>query len=206
MERLVFSTEDSEKIDKYKAGLDLNSPDSVSIFGTALQQKMAGLSSRLLKNTVKQNVTKANELMEKINSFAKETECKKGISLFKKKSKPVSLSDLDIIENDLKLSQAKFLKDIALYQKFNDENEENIHELELLICAGEEKKSEEPSALCIEQFEKKLYDMKTTHTVALQTREQLKIMTRSEAETADKIRSIVVNTIPILRMHQNLTA
>lgn len=205
MERLAFSTEDSEKIDKYKNSLDLNSSDSISIFGTALQQKMANLSNRLLKNTVKQDIENSNELIEKINSLARETEGKKGFSLFKKKYKPVSLSDLDLIENELKMSQAKFLKDVALYKNFNDENEENLHELELLIQAGEEKKLEEPQATCIQQFEQKLYDMKTTHTVALQTREQLKIMTKSEAETADKIRSIVVNTIPILRMHQNLT-
>lgn len=103
------------------------------------------------------------------------------------------------------MAQVKFLKDVALYDRFNAENEENLRELELLIRAGEEKKMENPDAAYIQQFEKKLSDMKISHTVALQTREQLKIMSKSEAETADKIRSIVVNTIPIIRMQQNLT-
>lgn len=68
MERLDFSTEESEKIEKYKESLSLDSPESISIFGTALQQKMANLSDRLLKNTAKQDIDHANELIEKINN------------------------------------------------------------------------------------------------------------------------------------------
>lgn len=205
MERLDFSTEESEKIEKYKESLSLDSPESISIFGTALQQKMANLSDRLLKNTAKQDIDHANELIEKINNAIGESSRKKPKGLFRKKEKPIELKDIDLIENDLKMAQVKFLKDVALYDRFNAENEENLRELELLIRAGEEKKMENPDAAYIQQFEKKLSDMKISHTVALQTREQLKIMSKSEAETADKIRSIVVNTIPIIRMQQNLT-
>lgn len=68
------------------------------------------------------------------------------------------------------MAQVKFLKDVALYDRFNAENEENLRELELLIRAGEEKKMENPDAAYIQQFEKKLSDMKISHTVALQTR------------------------------------
>lgn len=210
MEEETFTKEELERIKRYKAQLSLDSPESISLFGTALQQKMADLSDQMLKNSTKKDLEEVSELLQQINDEISSLNKKKsGFSLFRKKEKrPSYITNLDETENKLKMAQAKFLKDIALIDQFEKINEENRHELSLLIRAGDEimayeaAKPDKKKSGYINQFEKKLNDLKVTHTVSMQNAEQFRIQKENELAVADKIRSCVVNTIPLIRSIQ----
>jgi uncharacterized protein YaaN involved in tellurite resistance len=49
----------------------------------------------------------------------------------------------------------------------------------------------------IDRFEKKLYDLELTRTVALQTAPQIRLVQGSDTVMAEKIQSTLVNTIPL---------
>ena len=114
------------------------------------------------------------------------------------------------------------LKDIELLDRMYELNLNYYKELTMYILAGKkklkevrenelpalQKKAEESGlpedaqaardlAEQCDRFEKKLYDLQLTRTVAMQTGPQIRMIQASDQVMAEKIQSTIVNTIPL---------
>ena len=126
------------------------------------------------------------------------------------------------IKNALEERQVLLMKDSAMLDRMYELNLNYFRELTMYIVAGQQKLEEvkatdlaelqakaEASGLpedaqaakdlatqC-ERFEKKLYDLELTRTVAMQTAPQIRMVQASDNLMAEKIQSTIVNTIPL---------
>lgn len=118
--------------------------------------------------------------------------------------------------------QMVLLKDVAMLDKMYEENLDYFKQLTLYIIAGKRKleeaktvelpkllaKAEETGlqedsqaardySAMIERFEKKIYDLELTRTIAMQMAPQIRLIQSNDTVMAEKIQSTLVNTIPL---------
>ncbi len=131
-------------------------------------------------------------------------------------------SNVEVISGELEKHQQTLLKDIAMLDQMYDLNLSYFKELSMYILAGKKKLQEvregqlkdlqtraqqsglpedaqaakDLAAQC-ERFEKKLYDLELTRTIALQTAPQIRMVQSSDTMMAEKIQTTLVNTIPL---------
>lgn len=129
---------------------------------------------------------------------------------------------IDNIEGKLDEARMEMLKDIGMFDVLYEKNLEYFKQLQLFIVAGEEKikelnektipalrkeaeNSEDPMNAqivrdfenTVAQFEKKVYDLKTSKTIALQMAPQIKLIQNNDKILADKIQTAITETIPL---------
>jgi uncharacterized protein YaaN involved in tellurite resistance len=130
--------------------------------------------------------------------------------------------NVEKISSVLETHQMQLMKDVAMLDKMYDLNLAYFKELSMYILAGKKRleevratelaelidkanKSSLPEdaqaakdleALC-ERFEKKIYDLELTRTIAMQTAPQIRLVQSSDSLMIEKIQSTVVNTIPL---------
>ena len=126
------------------------------------------------------------------------------------------------IKNELEKRQVQLMKDSALMDRMYEMNLNYFKELTMYILAGKEKLQQvrttelqelkdkaaasglpeeaqlarDLAGLC-DRFEKKLYDLEVTRSIALQTGPQIRMVQASNTVMAEKIQSTIVNTIPL---------
>lgn len=126
------------------------------------------------------------------------------------------------IAKQLQDHQIALLKDVAMLDKMYELNEQNFKELSMYILAGKEKleqarnvelpaliakaeasglpedsqRANDFANLC-DRFEKKIYDLELTRTVAIQMAPQIRLIQNNDTVMAEKIQSTIVNTIPL---------
>ena len=131
-------------------------------------------------------------------------------------------TNVTAIKEALEERQVQLMKDSAMLDKMYDLNLNYFRELTMYLVAGQkkldqvrstelmelEKKAKESGlaedaqaardlASQCERFEKKLYDLSLTRTVAMQTAPQIRMVQSSDNMMAEKIQSTIVNTIPL---------
>lgn len=131
-------------------------------------------------------------------------------------------ANIDRIVGAMENHQITLLKDIAVLDKMYDLNLNYFRELTMYILAGKKKleeakntelpelvKKAEQSGLPedtqaakdfaaqIDRFEKKIYDLELTRTVALQMAPQIRLIQNNNMAMSEKIQSTLVNTIPL---------
>ena len=131
-------------------------------------------------------------------------------------------SNVEKITHTLEKHQVTLLKDIAMLDQMYELNMSNYKELTLYILAGKKKlekaKNEElPKLVSIAQasnlpedsqkandyasmvnrFEKKLHDLELTRIIAIQMAPQIRLVQNNDTLLAEKIQSVIVNTIPL---------
>lgn len=130
--------------------------------------------------------------------------------------------NVKIISDELQKRQVVLMKDIDILDKLYDLNLKYFKELSVYIIAGKKKLEEvrtgalaeaqkkaeatgaqedvqyakDLAAQC-DRFEKKLYDLELTKTIALQTGPQIRMVQSSDTAMAEKIQSTILNTIPL---------
>ena len=129
---------------------------------------------------------------------------------------------IDKIQGQLENARMELLKDIGVFDKLYEKNVAYFNELQLYIVAGEEKIEELrqeviPSLLeqaktsgdpmasqvvndfqeTVNRFEKKVHDLKTSKTVAIQTAPQIKLIQNNDKLLVDKVSDAITNTIPL---------
>lgn len=134
----------------------------------------------------------------------------------------VMQSQIDKIQAQLENSRMELLKDIGIFDKLYEKNLDYFNELNLYIVAGEEKikelrdqvlpqlfqeaeQSADTMALQVvrdfqdnvNRFEKKIFDLKTSKTVAIQTAPQIKLIQNNDKLLVDKVTDAINNTIPL---------
>ncbi len=130
--------------------------------------------------------------------------------------------NVDKIAQTLEDHQVQLIKDIAILDKMYELNLTYYKELTMYILAGKKRLQDvravelaelnakaEASGLAedaqaakdldekCERFEKRLYDLELTRTVALQTAPQIRLVQDSNEVMVEKIQSTLVNTIPL---------
>ena len=131
-------------------------------------------------------------------------------------------TNVQTISNELEKHQVTLLKDVEVLDKMYDLNLNYYKELTMYILAGKKKLEEERATTLVElqkkaeasglpedaeaakdfankcdRFEKKIYDLELTRTIAMQTGPQIRMVQSSDTMMAEKIQSTIVNTIPL---------
>lgn len=129
---------------------------------------------------------------------------------------------VDRIESRLDEARMEMLKDIGMLDAMYEKNLSYFRQLQLYITAGEEKlqelrketipslreeaqRSGDPMNAqvvrdfedTVNQFEKKIHDLKTSRTIAIQTAPQLRLVQNNDKLLADKIQTAIQETIPL---------
>ncbi|MGN0710026.1 MAG: toxic anion resistance protein [Anaerovoracaceae bacterium] len=131
-------------------------------------------------------------------------------------------TNVDRISKELQSRQVQLMKDAAMLDQMYVMNQNYYKELSMYILAGKKKLDEVRSTeipalrqkaqqtgspqdaqaakdaadLC-DRFEKKIYDLQLSRTIALQTAPQIRMIQASDNVMAEKIQSTIVNTIPL---------
>ena len=130
--------------------------------------------------------------------------------------------NVDKITAELEKHEVTLMKDIAMMDKMYEKNQQYYKELTMYILAGklkcqelrekdlpelqakarETNKAEDAQAAndfanMISRFEKKLHDLELTRMISIQMAPQIRMIQSNDSVMAEKIRSSIVNTIPL---------
>lgn len=131
-------------------------------------------------------------------------------------------TNVNTITSELEKHQVTLMKDIEILDRMYAVNLDYYKELSIQILAGKKKleevratqladlqkaaelsgspedaqKAKDLAEQC-DRFEKKLYDLELTRTIALQTAPQIRMVQSSDTMMVEKIQSTIVNTIPL---------
>lgn len=130
--------------------------------------------------------------------------------------------NVDKIVEALENHELVLMKDISMMDKMYEKNQEYTKELSMYILAGKLKieklraeelpkyvaKAEESGlpedaqaandfANMIGRFEKKIHDLELTRTISIQMSPQIRMVQNNDSLMAEKIRTSIVNTIPL---------
>lgn len=131
-------------------------------------------------------------------------------------------TNVNRIVSALESHQIQLLKDVALLDKMYETNLTYYKELTMYILAGKKKLAEvkgrqlpellekakasglpedaqaarDLESMC-NRFEKKIYDLELTRTIAMQTAPQIRMIQGNDTQMAEKLQSTIVNTIPL---------
>ena len=131
-------------------------------------------------------------------------------------------TNVDSIVESLEKHEITLMKDISMMDKMYEKNQEYLKELTMYILAGklrvEQLRNEElpkykAKALetglpedaqaandfsnMIGRFEKKIHDLELTRTISVQMAPQIRMIQNNDSLMAEKIRSSIMNTIPL---------
>lgn len=145
----------------------------------------------------------------------------KTIKKFMQKYERLELQ-IDRIEQDLEKARMQMLKDITLFDSLYEKNMEYFQDLQIYILAGDEKLKELQQVILprlhteaaakgdpmsaqavrdfedtVSRFEKKIYDLKLSKTIAIQTAPQIRLIQNNDKMLVDKIQTAVLSTIPL---------
>ena len=130
--------------------------------------------------------------------------------------------NVEAVSNKLEEHQTTLMKDVASLEQMYNLNLNYFKELSMYILAGKKKlkqlretelvelqqkaqrtglaedaqAAKDFAAMC-DRFEKKLYDLQLSRTIALQTGPQIRMLQDADTVMAEKIQSTIVNTIPL---------
>ena len=130
--------------------------------------------------------------------------------------------NVDKIVESLEKHEITLMKDISMMDKMYERNQEYLKELTMYILAGkikiehlrnvelpevqakaresglpEDAQAANDFANMIGRFEKKIHDLELTRTISIQMSPQIRMIQNNDALMAEKIRSSIVNTIPL---------
>ena len=130
--------------------------------------------------------------------------------------------NVDKIVESLEKHEITLMKDISMMDKMYERNQEYMKELTMYILAGkikiehlrsvelpeiqakarqsglpEDAQAANDFANMIGRFEKKIHDLELTRTISIQMSPQIRMIQNNDTLMAEKIRSSIVNTIPL---------
>ena len=229
---------DAEKkaIEDFIQKVDVTNPDHVLLFGADAQKRIADFSQTALEAVKTQETGEVGNmlvnLVSELKGFEKDTEEPKGLAkLFAKGEDKITRmkarynkvsANVDNIAASLEGYQAQLLKDVAMFDRLYDQNNDYFHQLTLYIIAGDKKlaqvranelkelrekaaqsgdamdaqKANDLAAQC-DRFEKKLYDLKLTRQVSIQMAPQIRLLQNNDSLLVERIQSTLSNTLPL---------
>lgn len=220
--REQIDVRDSQMVMQFGAGARQNIADFSENILKNIRAKDSGYVGALMTDLVT-NVEKLDfDSLEKGNGilglFQKlEAKVKRFLAQYEKLELQVGR-----IEGKLEEARMEMLKDIGILDSLYEKNLNYFRQLQVYITAGQEKldelkKKTIPSLRAeaeksgapmhaqlvrdfedlVNQFEKKLYDLKTSKTIAIQTAPQIRLIQNNDKLLADKIQTAIQETIPL---------
>ncbi len=223
-------------IDDFIAKVDITNPDHVLLFGADAQKKISDFSQTALDAVKTQETGQVGQmlvnLVSELKGFQHDTDEPKGLAkLFAKAEDKVERMkarynkvsvNVDNIASSLEGYQTQLLKDVAMFDRLYDQNNDYFHQLTLYIIAGDKKlkqvretelvelrkkaelsgdamdaqKANDLAAQC-DRFEKKLYDLKLTRQVCIQMAPQIRLLQNNDTLLVERIQSTLSNTLPL---------
>ncbi len=133
-------------------------------------------------------------------------------------------TNIQKIEKDLQRHQQVLTKDVYVFDQMYDMNLEFYKELTMYIIAGKKALERARSTVLVElkekadrtqdqldvqnyrdyddactRFEKRIFDLESTRLVSIQMAPQIRLLQNADQEVVDKLRSDIINTIPLWR-------
>lgn len=200
-----------------KNQLIVGNDDSILLFGCEAQQQLREFSKAISNQLLNGNGDLEyliHDILNEIDDFQVSIEKKVGIfsgSNEKKRERLIKkyndvLVYMDKMELALKLQEAQLIKDSKLFEELSRCIDETLSSLQTAISYGNDVVNQKPKGPIsddikewYERLSKRLEDLGISHTVALQTKAQMKLMLGNDAQLIDKIMGAVSGTIPIWR-------
>ena len=200
-----------------KNQLIVGNDDSILLFGCEAQQQLREFSKAISNQLLNGNGDLEyliHDILNEIDEFQVSIEKKVGIfsgSNEKKRERLIKryndvLVYMDKMELALKLQEAQLIKDSKLFEELSRCIDETLSSLQTAISYGNDVVNQKPKGPIsddikewYERLSKRLEDLGISHTVALQTKAQMKLMLGNDAQLIDKIMGAVSGTIPIWR-------
>ena len=211
--------EDRELLQTNKELLDISKANSITVYGSDIQKKMAELSEIMIKSVGETNVDEITETIDQTVTYLSETDDaneKKSILTWKKKSKTLTLQNkydvisknVEKIESSLEAHQVQLMKDTAMLDQIYKMNQEYFRLVNLKIAAAKDKLEQitegnypEDCADIIpeitDRLERKILELETTRTISLQQAPQIRMLQANAAAMADKLQSTLYTVIPL---------
>ena len=227
---------EKKAIDDFIAKVDVTNPDHVLLFGADAQKRIADFSQSALDAVKTPDTGEVGNmlvnLVAELKGFQKDTDEPKGLAkLFAKGEDRITRmkaryskvsANVDSIAGSLESYQTQLLKDVAMFDRLYEQNNDYFHQLTLYIIAGEKKlaqvrstelkalqekaaatgdamdaqKANDLAAQC-DRFEKKLYDLKLTRQVAIRMAPQIRLLQNNDSLLVERIQSTLSNTLPL---------
>lgn len=238
-----FSDEDRALIKQYKDKINLTSTTDIIQYGVGSQTNVSNFSNEILKQVRAKEMGGAEDILlnlrSGIRSFDENLKKKPLLPFFdnvKKKLQRIRTEYQSVEKNihqiELKLEghYKNLAKDVRIFDKLFEENQNYFKDLSLYIAAGEEKLQEAHSSTLpqlkaeaettgdphklqaykdmeqhVVRFERKVHDLKLTRMVVLQTAPQIRLIQNNSSALMEKIQSSLVNTIPLWKNQMVLT-
>lgn len=200
-----------------KNQLIVGNDDSILLFGCEAQQQLREFSKAISNQLLNSNGDLEyliHDLLKEIDDFQVSIEKKVGIFSGSNEKKRERLTKkyndvlvyMDKMELALKLQEAQLIKDSKLFEELSRCIDETLSSLQTAISYGNDVVNQKPKGPIsddikewYERLSKRLEDLGISHTVALQTKAQMKLMLGNDAQLIDKIMGAVSGTIPIWR-------
>ena len=216
---------DSQAVIQYGVGAQRNLSDFADTVLGNVRSKDTGYVGGLLSDLVIQvkgmDITKPGDGEGILDKIPFVRNARNSLEKFRERYAKVEVQ-IDRIEGELEKARFSMLKYIGMFDTMYEKNLEYFRELQIYIEAGEEKltelrektlpglraeaeRSDDPMAAqlvndfeeTVSRFEKKLYDLKLSRTIAIQTAPQIKLIQNNDKLLVERIQTAVMNTIPV---------
>ena len=218
-EKVNFTVEEQDKVVLYKTKIDLNSQNSVIQYGAEAQTKLVSFSESVLSQLRNKDIGTVGDILSglvaELKTFDKSVRKPRIFDFLRSlKAKIIRIkADYTRVERNVAQVEVQMekhyqalSKDIILFDKLYEQNEQYFRELSLYIYAGEEKLAELreialPSRQkeIAERLEKKIHDLKISRMISFQLAPQLRLVQNNSAILMERIQSGLVNTLPLWR-------
>jgi len=210
--------EDLPQVQESKKQINVSKTNSITLFGTDIQSKMADLSQMMLQNLGEADVDEINSVIEQTVGYLntlEEVEEDKKILFWKRKAKGLSIQsrydqvaqNVEMVQQILEKHQVRLLKDCAMLDQIYAMNQEYFKQLNIRIAAAKDKVSDiklgvesvdsERKFEVIDRLERKIEELEVSRTISLQQAPQIRMLQMNSATMADKLQSTVYTVIPL---------
>ena len=233
----LLSPEEQKRVAEIKEKIDLMDTSTSLTFGAPAQKEIADFSDSILSHVRAKDGGPVGELLGDLLTRVKGFEPTESKGFLKKLPLVGSLVgraedmlkdyeklsvQVDKIQSSLERSKVKMMEDVVMFDGLYEKNLSYFKELQLYICAGEEKLKEmrevtlpklrqeaaassDPMAVqvvsdfenSVDRFEKKVYDLKISKTLAIQTAPQIRLIQNNDRVLIDRVQTAIYNTIPL---------
>ena len=200
----------------YSDSIIVGDDDSITLLGAETQSEVRSIIKDIVDiiicNDDKMESLLTN-LTEEISKFQKIENSKSDtiLSYFKIKNRKVVknykeiIAYMDTVNQELQMQQVKILKNIKMLELMYNKLDKYALEIGESISKGEvvlqeRKISKVEYDNWYERLERKIYDLKITRTLSMQSKLQIHTMCENSKKMLDKVTFTISNTIPLWRM------
>lgn len=212
----MISKETQNAIDIFKNRLIVGNHDTITLFGTTPQNQLRNYAktiSRLFANTNDDLEIEIKSVILELERFEEDPIFKDSSffgSFIRKKSLNAKYNSImqyiERVSSYFQLQQAQLIKENKLLEKLSETLDSSADELQACIKDGEQilsqrnavnLQTDENIDMWFLRLERRLDDLRVSHTIALQNKVQVKVLYNNNLIILDKLLSAVSNTFPI---------